>query len=204
MRFVSGAVAGLVFLGTVATAGFPECKCADAKLKGGWCPACKVGYLASIRIESKLLYEELDAHGHDIDPASIKCPTCRKAIETNGYCESCRMGFVGKQAYLSRLAYHLAKGRATDPSKILCPVCKKNAEKYGWCDACKTGMVANVAITDRPDFDIAVKAYELVALAAQTAKRCEMCAVAMIYDSRCYDCKISYKDGQPQAAPKTP
>jgi len=174
-----------------------ECACAAAKLSNGWCKKCRVGYVASIRIDSKLLYEELDAHGHNIDPASVKCPTCRKAIEMDGFCESSRMGFVGKQAYLSRLAYHLAKGRTMDSSKITCTVCRKNAEKYGWCDACKVGMVANVAMTERADFDLAVKAYELVALAVQTAKRCEMCAVAMIYDARCDDCKLSYKDGKP-------
>lgn len=171
------------------------CTCAQARLKHQWCAACKVGYVAGVRIESALLYEEIDAHGHDIDPAKIECPSCQKALAQDGYCEKCRMGFVRRQAYLSRLTYFVAKGETRDPATISCKTCRKNAESHGWCDECAVGMVGNVALKRREDFEPAARAYDVLRAAVSTLKRCETCAVAMILDGRCPTCRISYRDG---------
>ena len=39
--------------------------------------------------------------------------------------------------------------------------------------------------------------------ANDAAVRCEMCAIAIMYDSECPYCKITYKDGEPlKAQPK--
>jgi len=122
----------------------PECPCPKAKRENGWCEKCAVGYLALIEIRSRALFDVLDAHGHDIDPAAIRCVSCRKALATDGYCERSRMGFVNQQAYLSRLAYYVARGKVRDRSTVSCKTCRKNAEKYGWCEACKIGTVGDL------------------------------------------------------------
>lgn len=198
-------LATLILTGVARAGGDEGCTCETARQTHGWCEVCKVGYVAEIRIRSRLLYEEIDAHGHDIIPASIKCESCRRAIDKDGYCEKCRIGFVGKQAYLSRLTYHLAKGKPFDASKSSCAACRKNAAAYGWCAFCKTGLVGNVVIADRADYDSAVKAYDLVRTAVDAAERCEMCAVAILYDARCDQCKVAYKDGKQIAdAPRPP
>ena len=52
--------------------------CEEARRTNGWCAAKNVGYVASVEIRSHALYEALDAHGHDIDPAAVTCATCRR------------------------------------------------------------------------------------------------------------------------------
>ncbi len=182
----------------------PVCVCAVARLKGGWCPACKVGYLASVRITSEMLFEALDAHGHDFDPAAITCLTCQKAMTDGGYCDQCRMGFVHGQAYLSRLTYHLARGEARDPKGIACPKCRKNSQQAGWCDDCKIGMIGNVATADKKEYEDTLREFQRLLKAIQMIPRCESCAVAMFTGGTCPSCKISYKDGKPREDPKKP
>ena len=172
------------------------CTCAAAKRDNEWCKHCNVGYVASVKIPSKLLFEEIDAHGHDIQPESFKCKSCQAALRSDGYCLKCRIGFVRKQAYLSLLTYQLAKGKKKNPDTFACAACKKHATGYGWCDTCKRGMVGNVAITDAADYAKATKAYDLLILAVRTLARCELCAVAIILDGWCGDCKVSYRDGK--------
>ena len=55
------------------------CRCAPAKLHNGWCRPCAVGYVAGVKIKSHLLFEDLDAHGHQFDPAMIECESCHQA-----------------------------------------------------------------------------------------------------------------------------
>jgi len=163
----------------------PPCTCAQAKLRHHWCSACRVGYVAGVRIESELLFEEIDAHGHEIDPQRIECPSCQAALAADGYCERCRMGFVKKQAYMSRLTYFVAKGETKDADKIVCKTCRGNAARHGWCDACEVGMVGNVAFKAKAEFEQAAKAYDVLLEAVRTLKRCVTCAVALVLDARC-------------------
>jgi len=188
--------AGLILCGAAGALAEADCTCATAKVKGGWCTACKVGFLAGVKIESWMMFETLDAHGHDIDPAVYGCATCKKARETDGYCDSCHIGFVRKMGYFSRLTYHLAKGQAQDVSKISCPTCRKHAEKYGWCDSCKAGMVGNVMIKDVKDYEHASKAFQRLLSAIPMLRQCESCAVAFMCDGFCPKCNIDYKDGK--------
>ena len=180
----------------VAAAPGPGCTCPTAQLKGGWCHDCNVGYLAAVKIKSELLFEVLDAHGHDIDPTAIGCSQCKKARESDGFCEKCRMGWVDKKAYMSRLTYHLAKGDPQDLSKIACPVCRKNARTCGWCESCKVGMLGSTAVTDRTDFAHAAKAYQRLLAAIQLLSKCETCAIAMMSDGSCLKCQVSYLSGK--------
>ncbi len=178
----------------------PVCICTVAKIHGGWCEACKVGYVASLKIESWMLYETLDNHGHDIDPKIIPCESCKKAVEVDGFCDACRIGYVGKQSYFIPLTYYVAKGEAKDPSQIKCVTCRKSMEGGGWCETCKVGMVGNVAVKDRKGYEEADQAFRRLRLAVSHLKECETCAVAMFMNSLCPKCRITYEDGKPVTA----
>ena len=178
-----------------------DCQCAVLKVRGGWCDACKVGYAASVRIESRMLYETLDNHGHDVDPAAMKCESCRKAVQVDGYCDACRIGFVRKQAYFSAVTYHLAKGEAKDPSLISCPTCRKNMQDGGWCGTCKVGMLGNVVVKEEKGYEEASQALRRLRIALLHLGECESCAVAMFTNGMCPHCRLSYKDGKRVNAP---
>ena len=183
---------------SVAALNAPEdCTCAKVEHDGGWCAACEVGYVAGVKIKSAMLFEAADAHGHDIIPERIKCETCKKAMASDGYCERSRMGFVDSQAYLSRLTYHVAKGRATEPSNLACSTCRKNAKHAGWCDACRRGMIGHIAIDRHDDFVEAAKAYRRLLEAVRKLATCETCAVAHFTGGRCLKCNVSRSERQP-------
>jgi len=173
------------------------CRCPQAKLKSEWCEACKVGYVGGVRVVSPLLFETLDAHGHDVDPAAIVCPNCRKMIQVDGFCDACGIGFNGGQAYVSRLTYHLARGKVVDATHLACATCRANAEKFGWCEKCNVGMVGNVKYEHRREYEPAVKAFERLLAAVRMLEKCETCGVAMWGDGQCSKCRIAYQDGRP-------
>ena len=181
-----------------------DCTCAAAKMKGGWCGACKVGHIASVRIESEELFEFLDAHGHHINPATIRCKSCVAAIKSDGFCDRCGMGYVDELAYVSMLTYSVAKGTPVEPSKIACGKCSEHAKGFGWCETCKVGMIGNVAIRDKRAYEPASKAMERLLIANETAKRCETCAIAIVADATCPKCKITYKNGTERSLPAAP
>jgi hypothetical protein len=163
----------------------------------GWCARHGVGYVADVKIRSFLLYEMMDAHGHTIGVRTFPCPACQEALDSEGFCDEHRMGFVGGQAYFSRLTFELARAQSTDLTKIVCPVCRKNARGHGWCEAHQTGMVGNFAITDRRRYQDVAKAIDILEIASKISERCEHCALAIVTDSRCPFHKITYKDGHP-------
>jgi hypothetical protein len=177
-------------------------QCAQARLENKWCDACKIGYVAGVPIKSKLLFEGLDAHGHTVVLSTFTCSSCKSAIAEQGFCEKCRTGFLGNQAYFSRLTYELAHGRSVTAESLSCPVCRKNHGNHNWCDKCRLGIVGNTVLNDRRNFDAAVRPYEIMLVANDAAARCEMCALAIITDTRCFVCKLDYKDGK--AAPAKP
>lgn len=172
------------------------CTCATIKQTDGWCERCKTGYLAGVKIESASFFEALDAHGHDIDPTLLRCEQCKKHFAAHGYCDQCKAGFVRKQAYFSKLTYYLARGEVKDARSIHCPVCRKNNEKPGWCDVCRVGMVGFHAYGDKQEFKHAARVWEILISAIDLAKECLSCALAMINDGTCLQCKASFKDGR--------
>ncbi len=178
----------------------PGCTCAAASRSNGWCDLHKVGYLASIPVRSELLFETLDAHGHDLDLSTFECEACRKAIATEGFCEEHRVGFVHGLAYFSRLTYELARGVPADPASLACPVCRRNSEGYGWCEEHGLGMLGPTAVRDRAAYERAVRAIEILKTAILEAERCERCAVAIVSDTDCPYHRIFYKDGKPVQA----
>jgi len=178
-----------------------NCTCQSAQLKNGWCDDCDVGYVAAQRISSKLLFDTLDAHGHDINLDAITCISCLTAIPNEDFCEQSRMGIVDGKAYFSRLTHVLAKGEVHDASQLNCATCRGNSEDIGWCDACRVGMIGNVALTNRHDFESATTYFRVLQSAIEKAASCEMCACAMVVDSRCPYCKITYRNGEPVPVP---
>lgn len=181
--------------GTLAPAAV--CTCATAAVSNGWCEAHAVGQVGGIRIPSQLLYETLDAHGHDVDLSTFECPSCRAAIAASGFCAEHRIGFVKEQAYFSRLTYELARAEVRDPARLACPFCRKNSETWGWCDTHGVGMMGRFAAADRTGYEAAAAAAAILRLAIAELPRCELCAMAMVTDSQCPRCRITYKDGRP-------
>ncbi len=196
----------------VATLGFPASgrahppsvsSCEEAKRVNGWCEPAHVGYVASVLIRSRFLYEVLDTHGHDIDPARVTCETCRKALETDGYCKVHRMGFVHGEAFLSPLTYHLARARSIDPRTITCKDCRKHTQGIGWCEKDKVGIAGTFAVDDRQEFDELARDYALLLAAVERSSQCETCAGAMITNGYCAVHRVQYRDGA-QVPPAQP
>lgn len=183
----------------------PEpCTCAAARTTHGWCETHARGYVAAVEIRSTLLYHALDAHGHDLDLNTVQCAVCQKAIASDGFCEEHRVGFVGRQAYFSRLTYELARGENRDPSSISCRACRRNSGSLGWCEKHGVGMVGSVAVKDRQAYGHAAKAVDILEAANQAARHCEHCAVAMVTDTQCPVHRITYKDGRAVPPPAVP
>lgn len=180
------------------------CTCAAARLADGWCDVHQVGYVAMVRIPSRLVHDALDAHGHLLDLGTFTCPACRKAIDLDGFCDEHRTGFVRGEAYFSRLTYEMARGERVDPKRIECPVCRRNVDQPGWCPKDGRGMIGNVAIGDRAAYNRAAASVAVVRAAAAMAARCEGCAVAMVTDTECWRCRITYRNGVPLSRTATP
>jgi len=191
-------VAALALLFGAAAAASPPagCTCASTLEVGTWCELHGVGHIGGLEIRSAWLFETLDAHGHDLDLTTFTCTACRRAIDTDGFCDQHRNGFVRKKAYFSWLTYALAHGTRLNPADIRCPECRANARSAGWCERDRIGMIGGVAIADRASYDRTLAAIEIVKLADQTAIRCKHCAAAIVTDTTCPVCKIRYKDGR--------
>lgn len=181
------------------------CICAANRFEGGWCEKCDVGFCAGLRFTSRKLGEVIDFHGHQVNADRTACPECRKLIKSGGFCESCKMGFVGGRGFFSRICYQLARGKPVDNlrengdksvndldmgRKACCPA-------DGWCDTCERGVVGNRLYDDKQDYELTRRAVAVLELAIEASARCDSCAGAMIADSRCPICRMSYKDGKP-------
>lgn len=173
--------------------------CEEAKRINAWCEPAHVGYVASVPIRSRFLFEVLDTHGHDIIPAKVTCEICRKALQNDGYCPAHRMGYVHGEAYMSSLTYHLAKARKIDPRTITCPDCRKHTHGIGWCEKDNVGIAGYFAVDEQQEFDELARAYALLLAAVEKSAQCETCAGAMITNGYCPMHRLHYKDGAPVA-----
>lgn len=179
------------------------CTCDTAPRTNGWCSMHEVGWAASIRIPSQRLYKTLDPHGHKLDLDTFQCTTCRIAIERDGFCEAHRIGFLSGVAWFSRLMWETARGKRFDPVANPCEVCRRHAETNGWCEEHQHGLIAGTVIRDQAAYERVVKDLEILRAAVGMLARCEACAVAMVTDTQCPYCRISYQDGQPLPAETT-
>jgi hypothetical protein len=121
------------------------CLCAGIASGTGWCSACNVGFVGSVRVPSASLFEMIDPHGHDLDPAGISCSTCMNALETSAFCERCGIGYVDGRAYVSRLAYLIARGEPEDSSALETEFNRLNVaiERLSDCDLCGVASFAD-------------------------------------------------------------
>ncbi|OWY69710.1 hypothetical protein B7486_18875 [cyanobacterium TDX16] len=170
--------------------------CVLARLENQWCEACRVGYVAGVAMKSKILFECMDAHGHELQLDAIECPECQAAVKVDGFCDHCKTGWINKLAFFSKLTYVLGKGKVHTTESIGCAGCRKNAERYGWCDECKVGMIGNTAVADRKLFGEGSQAFETMLLAVEASPRCESCAMAIVTDTPCHLCKVTYRGGK--------
>jgi len=200
----SVAVAAMIWsLSPSAMAGGACCK--EMAEKGGWCDHCKVGFVSTVQTQSKKLYDALQGVAVSSDKAGgCGCAGCKAGMEKNGSCEKCNTHFANHAMYHSAVAARLAVGKPVSESDPTCAKCKeyvaKNGvaatnEMIGWCDECKAGIVKGRRFETKESFEAAKAAYELVARAAKAAEKCEDCAVAMVTDSKCEHCNVTFKDG---------
>ena len=184
-----------------------DCPCPVAPASSGWCDVCAVGYVGPVEIHSRYLHEVMDPHGHVVAPSSFRCTVCRLALETDGFCEEHRIGFVDKLAYFSRLTYELARWEPVDPSLDECRGCPPHAGEPAWCESCGLGVVGDVAIRDRQAFESALEAIRILRIADERAARCEHCAAAIVTDTECPIHRTVFRDGEevsPAGKPGSP
>jgi hypothetical protein len=137
----------------------------------------------------------MDAHGHQLPVDSMTCAACRGLATTDGFCDDCRIGWYRGAAYFSRLTFEIARAEYLEPSAISCAQCRANAAAGGWCADCNRGMIGRFAVTNRADFDSGRQGLDRLIQAIAQSDRCENCAMCIITNSQCLDCRKSYKDG---------
>ncbi len=168
-----------------------------------WCTACKVGMAFGQKVKSEKLVAALA--GHEVKADALKCSGCKIAFKANGTCKQCKIGYRNDLAFHAPVSFTLANGELIDTGKIACPVCKTNVDKgKGFCSGCKLGVVAGLMFKDREEFTGASKAEETLAKAIKTAEKCEGCAIAMVSDGTCEQCKVSFKGGEKVAKAQSP
>jgi len=132
------------------------------------------------------------------------CADMKKSGE--GWCDHCKAGMVAhvdvKDAKVykamkdSSFAKAWEKGEAVKVSEVKCADCKKMVESHkdGWCKKCNAGLVAGHVFKSEADYKKADHA--MTVLRSASKSKCEGCAVAMVSDGKCDQCKTSYKDGK--------
>jgi len=172
------------------------CICEKARVHDGWCDVCGFGWIAGLKIPSKLLFTTID-HGHEVSVDVLRCESCKRAMKTDGYCDLCKTGFFKTKIYYSSFTHCLAKGERIDRSKITCATCLRNMEEGGWCDTCKRGIFGNVVVAQREHFDEAAAAFRRLKSGVAHLDKCELCGIAIYSNGMCPKCEMIYRDGKP-------
>jgi hypothetical protein len=178
-----------------------DCTCPSASLHNAWCRRCNTGYIAGHQVQSALLFETVDPHGHEIDVSAMECESCKRATVSRGYCTACNVGFVDGMAYFTRLTYGLAQGVPVQVDSLECVRCRSFMDSTGWCDVCDRGVVGNVVLIDRTTYESTAREYRTLLLAIDRGTQCELCACAMVVHRTCPKCLISYESTE--SAPLT-
>lgn len=152
-----------------------------------------------IEIKSEKLRKALA--GFEMDESKIRCPGCKAAMKTDGRCEHCHVSMAHGKAYRSPVAYALAKGKPVTEEQVKscpekCDECVKAYGENGFCKGCGVGFVAGRMFSNEEDYDAAKAAYATLTRAVKASDSCEGCAVAMVTDGTCDQCKVDFKDGK--------
>ncbi len=174
------------------------CRCDSLATITGWCGACEVAFVGGVRLPSANFYEVLDAHGHEVNPETIRCPVCREAQAAGGYCERDRIGYVNGRAWVERLNYLLALGTPIDVSELTCGTCREHAAGAGWCATHGVGWIGPLSFTDDAVFLEAWAERKRLAESAERIATCEGCAIASFTLGRCPMCNIHYGEVGPR------
>jgi hypothetical protein len=168
------------------------CTCVDERRRNGWCRHHGYGWVGGIRIDSAVVHDAVDAHGHGVQPKAFRCEGCRSAYETDGLCRKSGVGFVGGLMFNSQLTYWLAVAEWREPEALTCTTCRANAATRGWCDACGLGLIGGFGFATRADFDAARLEYDHLREALKLLPKCELCAGAKFTGGTCPRCRIPY------------
>lgn len=140
------------------------------------------------------------------------CPSCTAAKEKDGWCDDCKVGYLGGEAVKCRSCFDLrtsgksgwcegcqvghAKGLKTS-----CKSCLAAIDSDGWCDDCKVGYAAGQKTKCR-GCHAAMKAADggwcddcKVGYAKGVKTKCKSCLEAIRSDGWCDDCKVGYARG---------
>jgi hypothetical protein len=135
-----------------------------------------------------------------------RAPVCTCELERtrSGWCESCRVGYVGATAIRSQALYDALDphGHDVDVPGLACAACREAARSDGFCAQHGRGFVGGRAYLSRLSYHVArgepasvEHELGLLATAVQTLERCELCAAAMVLDGTCPKCRLSYGRG---------
>ncbi len=188
------------------------CICSQATLQSGWCIEHERGYVFGIAIQSQMLFEAMDTHGHEVRGDSLTCGGCRKAFAGGSICPVCTWGFHEGKIYRSKLTWLSARGEPVAVKSLTCPTCSALAEaslalarqpavrptsrpakpvvdlEKGWCAEHHCGFVGNVRFRAPDDFAAARVEYARLLRSRATLQRCELCAVGVLYGTACPKC----------------
>lgn len=172
------------------------CTCSSVTpISVSWCGHCSSGKAFGQTIKSQKLIAALS--GTPVKEGEVKCPSCEKALKEGGNCTHCKLAFHNGRSYKSEVAAALAKGVVVTADRIDCDRCKANFLKgKGFCKSCEGGIVAGMMF-HKKDYTDAKKAERILASAVEASGKCEACAVAMLTDGQCAQCKVSFNKGRP-------
>ncbi|NNF41912.1 MAG: hypothetical protein HKO59_06015 [Phycisphaerales bacterium] len=165
-----------------------SCRCAEQRIRNGWCTRCDVGHVAGVPIRSRTLFDFLDAHGHRIDPDRLECAECRVAVRNDRMCSECKWGFVDGLLYFTELTYRLARGTPLAAEDRPCRRLRPATPAAVWCGGCAIGVVGNAVYTSHGDFASAAREFARLKDAVATSSRCELCAVVLFTGAECPRC----------------
>lgn len=153
----------------------------------GWCSTCDHGLVAGLIISSQQFHELLDAHGHDVEIATLQCGMCRIVAPEDEFCSRCRNGFVAGQLYFSELTWSLARG-VSEASGGRCSGCQKLVGTVGQCPRCATHWVGTVRFDTEETAAVASGQYRRLQMALGRLEGCEECALAGFFGFSCRIC----------------
>ncbi|MGE3181900.1 MAG: hypothetical protein AB7N71_09735 [Phycisphaerae bacterium] len=174
--------------------------CEKASANNAWCSGCKVGFFDGEKMTCNNLHTALA--GMKVDAAKAQCDGCKKAIASNGTCDHCKVSVADGVAYKSPVAYALMVGTPMEAEKAaaMCKDCGAACKSGGWCSECKVGFVAGRMYKGEEQYKAAKDAHQTLVNAIKACDKCEGCAVAMVTNGTCAQCKVSFENGKKKAA----